>query len=181
MNNIQRPVRSTILFGLFCSIGFLPAMAALPLWIPRQLAFLVLGWCCLGIYSLMLCRWGGKSVNVILFPLLMTAAVIFLGNWITAYPILLATFCWIRSGICMQQTPFKGFIKELSIGFGGGLLLYHLDPHSLFGRSLSIWLFFLLQSLYFLFPIGARSLEKPAPQPDPFEQSRQQAEQILGG
>lgn len=178
MNTCLRPIRSTILFGLFCAIGFIPIISVMPIWIPKPLMV----WCCLAGYCVLLSRWAVQPLKNLVLPLLMMAALMLLANQAIAYPILLAAFCWIRSGLCMQQSFIKGVIKEVLIGCGGGLLLFRLAPHSLFGWSLSIWLFFLVQSLYFLFPNSeTRLAEFHLVQTDPFDHSRQLAERILTG
>ncbi len=176
MNTSPRPVRTTILFGLFSAVGFLAVMPVLPMVVAKPMG----AWCCLAAYCLLLARWGRRPMKDLVLPLAMTAAVTLLVNWRIALALQLAAFCWIRSGLCLGQGLVKGLLKELLVGVGGGLLLARLAPHSLSGWALAIWLFFLVQALYFLFP-GPESSPKDYPEvtTDPFGRLKHQAEEIL--
>ncbi|MHC1728397.1 MAG: hypothetical protein AB9866_20740 [Syntrophobacteraceae bacterium] len=45
--------------------------------------------------------------------------------------------------------------------------------------ALGVWMFFLVQSLYFVLTGNAGDLEEAETVPDPFEKARRQAEEIL--
>jgi hypothetical protein len=49
----------------------------------------------------------------------------------------------------------------------------------MFGWALGVWMFFLVQALYFVFIEYAGNIEEETAQMDPFEQANRQAETIL--
>jgi len=85
---------------------------------------------------------------------------------------------WIRSGLCFQISV-KRFFIELALSFGGGALLAGFVPGSRLTWALGIWLFFLIQALYFIFFETHSAQGKSDPAIDPFEKSRKLAEEIL--
>jgi hypothetical protein len=68
---------------------------------------------------------------------------------------------------------------ELAISFGGGVLVVYLAPHSQVSWAMTVWMFFLIQSLYFVIFGDIGAAEKEKQRLDPFEQARGQAEKIL--
>ncbi len=76
------------------------------------------------------------------------------------------------------------FIEEYNnktydiIVIGGGVLIAYLNPYSTITWALGIWMFFLVQSLYFLLMTNLEPEEVPF-NADPFEEARIRAEGIL--
>lgn len=94
---------------------------------------------------------------------------------------MLAVTSWIRSGICFTE---KGAIKlavEMLLCAVGGILVAVFTPGRAFGWALGTWMFFLLQSLYFV--VFENRIIAPQNKYeykiDNFERASRQAENIL--
>lgn len=92
--------------------------------------------------------------------------------------IALGIFSWIRSGICFQTLQVQRLCSEIILSLGGGGLVAGLTPVSAVTWALGIWLFFLVQALYFVWfeKIGDKMAEIEI---DLFEKARMGAEKIL--
>jgi hypothetical protein len=135
----------------------------------------------LAVYGILLTRWSKTQLRCIVYPLIILFCVIFSGSSHSAFFfIAIATLSWIRSGICFQK-PFPGvLIGELILGFGGGALVNFFTPHSTITWAMGLWVFFLVQALYFVVfgEIDAAEEKRKATQ-DPFEEIRRRAEKVL--
>jgi hypothetical protein len=181
MNSDRRPVRTTIILGglgglAFCLVGLAGASRGLWPWI----AFGIV-WCLMAIYALMLVRWSGRGLPAVLFPLLVLAvAGVVMPRAGVAFGLALAVFSWLRSGICYPCASFQALFREFFLCGGGGLVLALWGPLTPLSWALGIWLFSLVQALFFvLFEPGALSPEGPPP--DPFDQAQRRIEELLGG
>jgi len=61
-----------------------------------------------------------------------------------------AGLCWIRSGICFPGPIARRVVAETLTGGAGLLLCAVLQPPGLTGQVLGLWMFFLIQALYFV-------------------------------
>jgi hypothetical protein len=179
MDTGTRPVRTTILFGLVGGLVYLPLHLAFQATGVRPLLFRVAIFCILAAYSVLLALWAKKRRTSILFPLFLMFLFLFSKSTPAALLLLaLGLLSWIRSGICFEHAFSRSLLVELALSVGGGALVAYFHPHSAVTWALGIWLFFLIQSLYFLF------MEK-APEDrgntliDPFDQARMRVETIL--
>lgn len=187
MKAIYSPLRTSIVFGLFCAIGFIPVNTLISSFFSWPLPFRLTIWFYLCLYSVLLSRWAGKSIGGVFFPLLIMFASIFMIPSQNLYLIFsLAVLSWIRSGLCFSGPLYKIIPVEIVICFGTGFLARSFSPGSLLTWSGIIWLFFLCQSVYFLFfenELKNRAEMSPKISPgipsDPFEHARKQAEKIL--
>lgn len=179
MKTSWRPIRTTLIVGLICGLAFIPLSLGLSVFVNVATAFALILWLYAAVYSVFLCRWGGKRSGSILFPLILLLAAVFFSNSLTAYfAAALLVFSWIRSGICFERS-LHGLWAELVIGLGGGALVSFFVNGSGVTWALGIWMFFLIQALYFVFfnvPVASDSKEQNV---DPFERSRRMAEEIL--
>ena len=151
MKITQRPMLTTIFFGLMCGLFFIPVSMVLHYLIYWPLTFRLTIWSYLALYGLLLTKWGKVSPFSIVFPLLLLLIPIFWGDSNTAFLLLaLGILSWIRSGICFQRPLRKMLGAELVISLGGGALVAYLDPHSTITWAMGVWMFFLVQSLYFV-------------------------------
>jgi hypothetical protein len=180
MKITQRPIRTTVFFGLICALLFIPLSLGLCNIMSWPMAVNMILWAYLAIYGFLLTRWAKKSAPSILFPLVLLLIIIFVVTSNNAFLLFaLVIFSWIRSGICFQK-PFSRVLPiELFLTLGGAFLAFWFTPDSLFTRALGVWMFFLVQSLYFVFS-AHRNLKENASS-DPFEESMMQAEKILSG
>ena len=179
MKTISRPIRSTIVFGLIGGLFFGPLAVGLSYVIFVSAAFCLTIWIYQAIYSVWLVKGCGKNIASIVFPLLLSLLSIF---WIdsvsTNLMITIGTFSWIRSGICYPDRFTKRFIAEAVLCAGGGLLVTSFAPISVLNWSIAIWMFILIQALYFVIFDNSLTVQHKLKQ-DPFEAAREQAENIL--
>ncbi|MES0349735.1 MAG: hypothetical protein ABUK19_03365 [Desulfobacteria bacterium] len=179
MKITRRPMPATILFGLIGGLFFIPISMVLGYIIYWPMVFRLAIWSYLGLYGVLLTRWGKVNAISIVFPLMVLLVFAFWGNSNSAFLLLaLGILSWIRSGICFQRPLFKTLGAELFVCIGGGVLVAYFAPHSTLTWAMGIWMFFLMQSLYFVL-VGEISGEEEKLAVDPFEQARRQAEKIL--
>lgn len=181
MNTPHRPIRTTIILGGLGGLAFLlTSLPGIPMGFRPWLSF-GLVWGLTAVYALMLARWSGHGLADIIFPLLV------LGGLGAALPragvvfgLALAILSWIRSGICYSRSGFQALFREGFLCGGGGLVLALWGLSAPLSWALGIWLFSLVQALFFvLFESGPRL---PAgPPADPFEQARRRIEELLEG
>ena len=179
MKSNPHPIRSTIVFGLICGLSFIPLSLGLGPLIPWPQALYLPIWLFVAIYSGVLTRWSPAGIQSLQLPLLLILVTL---PWIDSIGLfmvlLVATLSWIRSGICFPINLGKRIISEIFLGLIAGGLLAILNPTTLLTWSLAVWMFFLVQALYFVF-YGNQEMAVSKLEPDPFEYAREQAENIL--
>ena len=180
MNISRHPIRNTIFYGLVCGLSFVPLSLMLNAFIPWSRAVCLALWLFLTGYALLLNLWGKKIQISTVYPLLLLLPVIFLIDSMALFFILaLGVTSWIRSGICYQKPGFMGLAVELLLCGLGAVLVQIFTPGSLLAWALGVWMFFLVQSLYFVFfEYKDKRREEPAAR-DAFERASRQADRIL--
>jgi hypothetical protein len=182
MKTTTDPTRSTIVIGLISGIGYIPFSLFCNSFMPEALAFRCMIWSNLVLYTCFLTRWGKQKYSSVTFPLVIPGIFLFIENPITTYLILcLGILSWIRSGICFQGKVYKKIGIEILICGGSGILIIWSAPLSSISWAMGTWLFYLIQSLYFLFQSNADINPVEEPEIDPFRQASVQAERILEG
>ena len=177
----HNPIRSTILFGLLAGLAFIPLSLLLVFILPWGTSYTLIVWLYLATYSLLLTRWGGKSPQVIFLPLVLLFAAVFTRISTDVFLLFaLGVLSWIRSGICFEKTLIKTAAAEFLLCLGGGALVAFFMPYSTAELAVGIWLFFLVQSLYFVLFIPKETEMDTAPQ-DIFEKAGRCADDILSG
>jgi hypothetical protein len=182
MNRNQRPIRTTMIYGLFCALIFMPAIVMIDTlnMIDRQIGFRLIIWAFLAGYSLFLTRWGQISFQTIIFPLLLPLIFVFTNVYENMFFLLaLGVLAWIRSGLSFPGPVIKTMGAEASIGFGSAFLVAHFAPQSLLAWSLGIWMFFLGQAVYFIIFAGHKKSDAARTNEDVFESAKRRAEEIL--
>jgi len=180
MKNIKHPIRNTIFYGLFCGLSFVPLSLSLNALISWSSAVGLTLWLFISGYAVLLNLWGNKIQISTVFPLLLLLPAIFLiDSMVLFFLQALIVISWIRSGICFQKPGAMRLAVEMLLSFVGGVLVVAFTPGSLFAWALCIWMFFLVQALYFVFIEYAGNIEEETAQMDPFEQANRQAETIL--
>lgn len=179
MKTTARPIRSTMVFGLICGLLLIPLAVGLSYVVSWSSALCIILWGYLAAYSYMLTRWSKKSFISNVFPLLLVLVTIFWVDSISAFLLIaLGVFSWIRSGICYPKYFIRRLFAEIALCLGGGTLVAILTPISVFSWAMAVWLFFLVQALYFvIFEID--HIVKEDIERDLFDQAREQAEKIL--
>jgi len=158
------PLATTVIFAA-ATAALLAAAASLPLRsIPRATALNAAIFLCLVAYSGFLARSSGRSLRALLSPLFMLAAVLAVAGSVTGFVVpAAAALSWIRSGICFQGSTPRRVCAEAITGPAGLALACLLQPPGPYGWALSIWMFGLIQALYFVVVDAERSgLPEPA-------------------
>jgi len=180
MKRLQRPVRTTILFGLICGFAFGPLCFAMNYLVSWSSAICLSFWMVVAGYATLLSYWSKQRLQSIAFPLLFLLLTIFLMDSTVGFYILaLIMVSWIRSGICFKKAGWMRFAIELLLCTLGGVLVVSFTPGSIFAWSLGVWMFFLVQSFYFvIFDIGSNVTEDYY-MTGLFERAQKRAESIL--
>jgi hypothetical protein len=180
MKRLKRPVRTTILFGLICGFAFGPLCFAMNYLFSWSNAICLSFWMYVAGYATLLSYWNKQRLQSIAFPLLFLLLTIFLMDSIVGFYILaLIMVSWIRSGIYIQKAGWMRFAIELLLCSLGGFLVISFTPGSIFAWSLGVWMFFLIQSFYFvIFEIGGTVTEDYC-MTGLFERAQKRAETIL--
>ena len=180
MKAIKHPIRNTILYGFTCGLSFVPLSLMLNAFIPWSRAVCLALWLFLAGYALLLNFWSHKFHMATVFPLLLLLPVIFLMDAMTLFFILaLMVTSWIRSGICYQEPGIASLVVELLLSCIGAVLVQVFTPGSVFAWALGTWMFFLVQSLYFVFFEHTETRREEPSEMDAFEQASRQADRIL--
>jgi hypothetical protein len=176
----QHPIRTTLFFGLICGLAFIPANLALGYLLPGTRPMHLFLWLSVLGYSLLLSRWRKKPFLSSGFPLLLLLIMSYLVDSLAAYYLLsLVILSWIRSGIYFPNPYGRKLIVELLLCFFGGIPAVVFTPSTTSAWVPGIWMFFLIQALYFaIFEIKAIEPQDPYGA-DLFERAGRQAEAIL--
>jgi hypothetical protein len=179
MKTISTPIRTTIVFGLIGGFFFVPLAVGFSYVLPWSTAFCLTIWIYLAIYSVLLIKYCGKEMAAITFPLLIALlTVIWTDSLITNLIIVAGVFSWIRSGICYPNQFTKRVTAEIVLCAGGVFLIAAFTPISVLNWAIAIWLFILIQALYFVIFENSFTVAHKFKK-DPFEAAREQAENIL--
>ena len=180
MKSTAKPLRSTIIWGLIGGLLYIPLCVGLSYFMLWPMSFQVSLWVLLAGYGILLSRWAPKSLGSITLPLLLVLlSALFIGSTSTFMFISLVVLSWIRSGVCFKEKPFlKRFGTETGLGLATGLLLSGAIPGVTIAWALGIWLFFLIQALYFVLLDHSTDPETKI-EIDPFEKSKMAAQKIL--
>ena len=177
---MNKRVRTTLVFGLLSGLAFVPAQMAADWFFHPGSAFRLVIGAVIGLYALLLARWGGAGRLSALFPVLVLMAFAVLGTHRSFLILALLVLGWVRSGICFPGSVTGRILAEAALGLGGGLLVQSFAPQTPVAWALGIWMFFLVQSLYFVL-IAPDSNASSQSGTDEFEDARRRAEAILTG
>jgi hypothetical protein len=176
------PIRSTIIWGMVGGLAYIPLCLVLGRIVSWPLGFRLFVAALLAGYSVMLCRWASRTPGSIRLPLLLLLLAAF---FIRSTPAFLWTafmiLGWIRSGICFKKVPFfKRFGVEICLGLAAGLPAARAVPAVAPFWALGVWLFFLIQALYFIL-FEYQGHHRTEIEVDPFEKAKMGVEKILSG
>ena len=108
MKILNRPVATTIFFGMVCGLSFIPLKRVLDYWFlwPGTIGLTL--WLFTAGYSLLLCLWSGKNLASVAYPILFLFLNAFLVPSAAAfYCLAQANVSWIRSGLCYPEQDRK--------------------------------------------------------------------------
>jgi len=177
---MKRSVRTTLVYGLISAMAVIPAAWSLTGLIGWEMAFKLSLWADLFFYAVLLTRWSGNSLSGVGFPMaLLLGTALWPGVYFGFFFLGLGVFSWIRSGICFTETPVRAVAAEFITVAGGGGLVALLGPASTITWAIGIWLFFLVQALYFfIIPSKEPSITDRTVE-DSFERARREAQRVL--
>jgi hypothetical protein len=180
MNISRRPMFTTIIYGLLAGTSFIPMVMVMSSLFHWTAAFRLAIWLVLAGYLVILTRWARVSLLSIIFPLLLLLLLVFWGDTNSAFLFLaLGVLSWVRSGICFQGGLLKSLVTEVALCLGAGALVVFFTPHSTITWGVAVWMFFLVQSVYFVIFADIGEKQEKQLERDPFHQARAQAERIL--
>ncbi len=174
----NKPVWGTILHGLAFGLLFIPAVRVLAVVAGYKTALQLIVFMFIAGYAWRMAGWAGRSPLAVVFPLLVPPSLLFFGAPLKPFVFLcVVVFAWIRSGILFRASPVTTALAEgvLSVGTAAAIGVY--NPATQAAWALSGWLFFLVQSVYFILFAGAEKTEPAAM--DTFETARRRLEDIL--
>ena len=177
MHKKAHPVRTTIIYGFAAALFFMPAVMVMGKIMAWPLAFRLSIWAITLGYSYLLVSWSDKEPVQILFPQLILLAAALWSNSVVFFLVLaILVLGWVRQR-CFMKSSVKGLLVETVVTGGAVALILFFNPHSTPSLAISTWLFFLVQSLYFVFFHSVAAAEIAAP--DRFTRACKQAEEIL--
>lgn len=180
MKTGHKPVRTTIFFGLICALAYIPLNMALGFLFFRSETFFIIVWIYLAAYSLLLARWSETRLRLLVFPLLLLLGVACLVNSLIVFVFIsLGVLCWIRSRICFPKSFFGLLVVDPLLCLGGVVAAGIFTPSSTPAWALGIWMFFLIQALYFVFFGNVVQRAENDIMADPFESAMAAAKKIL--
>ncbi len=179
MKSASRPIRTTILVGGLGALVWLLGDLALGWHWARPTVRFGMLWLLTAGYALLLVRWSRRGLVAVIFPLM----VLGLWGWYRPHAagtlmMAAAVLSWVRSGVCFPAPLGRALMREALL-CGGGLLAVALVPASALSGAVGVWLFFLVQALFFVVVETAVSWQAAEAIEDPFERSRRRAEQLL--
>jgi len=175
----SHPLWSTMIFGLLGGLFFIPLALGLSHFVywPKNLMIPV--WIYVALYSGFLTRWSMKSNQSIVFPLLLPLLALPWMDSISLFMLLIfGSLSWIRSGVCFPDNRGKKVLMEVLLCLVAGGLFMSLKPNTLLTWAMAVWVFFLVQTLYFVFHATNDDVTESI-KGDPFENAREQAENVL--
>jgi hypothetical protein len=178
--DIKHQIPKTIAYGLACGLSFVPLSLTLDTVISWPSAFCLTLWLFISGYAILLSRWSNTALISIVFPLLLLVPTIFLMNSSVLFFLLaLIVISWVRSGICFLKRGAIQLTAELLLCILGGILVVVFTPGSLFAWAVGVWMFFLVQALYFVFFEQTDNRQEEPARMDAFERASRQADRIL--
>jgi hypothetical protein len=144
------PVAASVIFAATAAALVAAATLLPPGLVPRTTALNAAIFLCLTAYAAFLVRSSGRSLRALFAPLFMLATVMAAGGSVTGFVVpAVAGLSWIRSGICFAGSMPRRVCAETIACAAGLALAWLLQPPGPYGWPLSIWMFGLIQSLYF--------------------------------
>jgi len=180
MKPTANPIRTTIVWGVTGGLAYIPLCFALSFVVFWPLSFQLSLSAMLAGYGALLSRWAQQPLRSIFPPLALLFVAAFCLRSTNAFLFTaIGLLSWIRSGICFKnESILKRLAVEIGLGLGTGLLASGAVPAVDLVWALGVWLFFLIQALYFVLFRGGREREAKI-EVDPFERAKMAAETIL--
>jgi hypothetical protein len=177
---MNRPTRTTVIFGLIGGFLLVPTAMAIGTYVPWPLAFKLTLWADLCLYAILLVRWSRRPLVSILFPLaILLGTALWPQTYVGFFFIAAGMLSWIRSGICFQKRPLRALSAEIITVLGGSVMVVIFGGHAPLSWALAVCFFTLFQALYFfIVPLDPGTAESVAPE-DPFERAAEEVRRAL--
>ena len=174
------PIPATVMFAAGAALLVAAAMS-LPLrLIPRPTPLNVAMFLCLAAYAAILARSSGKPFRALFAPFLMLSAVLPVAASVTGFVVpAAACLAWVRSGICFPGPIARRVVAEALTGAAGLALCAALLPPGSSGWALGLWMFFLIQALYFVIVDAPPASRSERPELDPRQTVRSRVQALL--
>jgi len=182
VKNEQQAVRSTIILGGLGALAWFLAASTLAWHRYWPWAAFGIVWLMTAVYALMLVRWSGRRFAAVLFPIMVLAlSGVVMPRSVLASGMAIAILGWIRSGVCFPQTVGQSVGRELVLGAGGGMAILWWGPSTPLSGALCLWLFSLVQALFFILFESEVVFTPAGSAPDPFDRAARRVEDLLDG
>ena len=180
MKDVRHQISKTIFYGIVSGVSVVPISVMLNAFIPWSRAVCLTLLLFIAGYAFLLSHWGNQGFRSTVLPLLVLVPTFYFSDSMALlFFQALIVISWIRSGICYQNTGARGLAVEFLLCFFGAVLVHVFSPGSVSAWALGVWMFFLVQALYFVFfEHTGRRPEEPA-RMDAFEWASRQADRIL--
>jgi hypothetical protein len=135
---------------------------------------------CLAAYAALLARMSRTSIRALAGPFLLLAAVLPVAASAGGFALPAAAgLAWIRSGICLRGPIVRRVAAEALTAAAGLSICAGLRPPGASGWVLAVWMFFLIQALYFVIVEAPPAASGELPARDPRESLRRRAQALL--
>ncbi len=180
MNDTSKYVRQTIVWGIICGLMYVPGVYFALRFFSAEISIRLVLWLFISGYVVLLCR--GARVNrghVGIFLVMLFGSVFFISSF-TGYILFgMLVFSFLRTGVCFTQNRLSGGLTEILLTFAAGVTIAKYCGDSLVSQAMGVWMFFLLQSIFFI--VFPSENKKESPTADPFESAKKHMDEIFNG
>ncbi len=177
---MKQCARTTIVYGLVSALTVIPTAGLVAHCTSWTTALTFVLWIDLFFYTIFLARWSRTPFFSIIYPLFLSLATALWADRCLELIIFgLGAFAWIRGGICFCRTPVRCILAETITLVGGAGLVFLFRPETGIVQAMGIWLFFLVQALYFFIVPMNTGKQRDVASLDPFEHALQKASRLL--
>ena len=178
---MKRPVRTTIVFALAGGFLVVPITMLLSAYLGWTAAFKLSLWADMTIYAVLLARWSRTRLLSVVFPLiLLLGTALWPHSYAVFFFLAAGVLCWIRSGICFRTAPLRTLAAEVITVLGGSSLVMLFGGQTPLSWAIGIFLFTLVQALYFFIVPAYRGEGRSEASVDPFDRVMEEARRVMG-
>jgi len=176
----RSPITATLVFGAAAALMAGAALCLPPILVARSTMLNGALFCCLAAYAALLARMSATPIRALAAPFLLLAAVLPVADSVSGFVVPAAAgLAWIRSGICCPGPAARRVVAEALTAGAGLALCAALRPSGAAGWALGLWMFFLIQALYFVVIDAAGFLRSGRPCADAGQALRSRAQALL--
>jgi len=174
------PLISTVVFGAGAASLVAASLSLAPVFMTRSTMLNAALFFCLAAYAALLARMSATPIRALAAPFLLLAAVLPFAASVSGFVVPAAAgLAWIRSGICCPGPAARRVVAEALTAGAGLALCAALRPSGAAGWALGLWMFFLIQALYFVVIDAAGFLRSGRPCADAGQALRSRAQALL--